>query len=134
MESPYRVFLVEDSPAIRETLAHSLESSGQLTIVGHAETADDACKALEITAADAVIVDLHLRQGTGFDLLTRLKGVPALSHLVKIVLTNYAAKTFRDRCMVLGANYFFDKSLEFDQVIDVLHGLAASREKRPSVL
>jgi len=134
MESPYKVFLVEDSPAIRETLAHSLESSGLLTIVGHAETADDACQALETTPADAVIVDLHLRQGTGFDLLTRIKGAPALAHLVKIVLTNYAAKTFRDRCMALGADHFFDKSLEFDQVIDVLHGLAAAREKRQTVL
>ena len=40
------------------------------------------------------------------------------------MLTNYAARTFRDRCLLLGANYFFDKSLEFDQVIEILHALA----------
>jgi len=134
MESRYRIFLVEDSPAIRETLAQSLESSGVLRIVGHADTAEDALQALASTPADAVIIDLHLRQGTGFDLLTRLQAAPALSHLVKIVLTNYAARTFRERCLALGANYFFDKSLEFDQVIDVLHGLAANRDRRPTAV
>ncbi len=131
MESPYRVFLVEDSPAIRETLAQSLESSGLLKIVGHAETVDDAWQGLLATPADAVIVDLHLRSGTGFDLLTRLQAAPGLAHLVKLVLTNYAAKTFRDRCLLLGANYFFDKSLEFDNVIEVLHALAEGRKGQP---
>jgi DNA-binding NarL/FixJ family response regulator len=121
----YRVFLVEDSSAIRETLANSLESAGLVKIIGFAETADDAWRAVQHQPADAVIIDLHLRAGTGFDLLNRLKGTPALSSkLVKVVLTNFATPAFRQRCVSLGADYFFDKSLEFDRAIDVLDDLA----------
>jgi DNA-binding NarL/FixJ family response regulator len=127
MESLYRVFLVEDSAAIRETLTQSLESAGLVKIVGHAETAEDAWQLLRQTPSDAVVIDLHLRNGTGFDFLARLKTEPQLSPLVKIVLTNYATKTFRDRCVLLGAQHFFDKSLEFDRVIDLLNTLAEKK-------
>jgi DNA-binding NarL/FixJ family response regulator len=75
--------------------------------------------------ADAVIIDLHLRAGTGFDLLNRLKGTPALSSkLVKVVLTNFATAGFSPALRVARADYFFDKSLEFDRAIDVLDDLA----------
>lgn len=120
----FRVFLVEDSPAIRETLTNSLESAGLVKIVGFAETADDAWRAVQRQSADAVIIDLHLRSGTGFDLLNRLKDAPTLSNLVKVVLTNFATPTFRQRCVSLGADYFFDKSLEFDRAIELLDELA----------
>lgn len=124
MASLYRVFMVEDSPAIRETMRNAVESSGTVSIVGFAETPEDAWQALQSTSADAVIVDLNLRNGTGFELLARLRDAPPLAHLVKIVLTNYAAPVFRQRCMALGAQHFFDKSLEFDRVTDILDGLA----------
>ena len=124
MAPSYRVLLVEDSSAIRETLANSLESAGLVKIVGFAETADDAWRAVQRQQADAVIIDLHLRSGTGFDLLNRLKSAPALSSLKKEVLTNFATPAFRQRCASLGADYFFDKSLEFDRAIDVLDNLA----------
>ena len=67
MASLYRVFMVEDSPAIRETMRNAVESSGTVTIVGFAETPEDAWQALQSTSADAVIVDLNLRNGTGFE-------------------------------------------------------------------
>ena len=107
-----------------DTLRNAVESSGTAMIVGYAETPEDAWQALQSTSADAVIVDLHLRDGTGFDLLARLRDAPGLERLVKIVLTNYAALAFRQRCMALGAQHFFDKSLEFDRVIKILDDLA----------
>jgi len=124
MAQRYRVFLVEDSPAIRETLVNSVESSGHIEVVGFAESADEAWTRLRQTPVDAVLIDLRLASGTGFDVLARLRGTPDLKHLVKIILTNYGSPAFRQRCMALGADYFFDKSLEFDGVVDLLNGLA----------
>ena len=40
MDQQYKVFLVEDSPAIRETLVSSVESSDRIRVVGFAEGAD----------------------------------------------------------------------------------------------
>jgi DNA-binding NarL/FixJ family response regulator len=125
MEQQYKVFLVEDSPAIRETLVSSVESSNRIRVVGFAEGADDAWSRLQESPVDAVLIDLRLSSGTGFDLLAKLRGREEMKNLVKIVLTNYGSNAFRQRCMALGADYFFDKSLEFDGVVDLLNKLAA---------
>lgn len=124
MTQRYRVFLVEDSPAIRETLVNSVESSGHIEVVGFAESADEAWDRLVETPVDAVLIDLRLASGTGFDVLSRLRATPDMKHVVKIVLTNYGSPAFRQRCMALGADHFFDKSLEFDGVVELLNTLA----------
>lgn len=112
------MILIEDSAAIRETLVHALESTGSLAIVGVAETASDARLLIENTAADAVIIDLQLRASTGFEVLADLRALNGKAKPIQIVLTNYAAPIFRQRCKEYGADYFFDKSLEFDRVIE----------------
>jgi DNA-binding NarL/FixJ family response regulator len=129
MEHRYRVFLVEDSPAIRETLVSSVESTDRIRVVGYAETADDAWDRLNDEPVDAVLIDLRLAAGTGFDLLEKLRASAGLKRLVKIVLTNYASAAFRERCLALGADHFFDKSLEVDGAIDLLNNLALEASK-----
>ncbi len=127
MKLPYRVILVEDSAAIRDTLTHNLESSGLLAVVATAETEAEARDVIDTTPADAVIIDLQLRGSTGFEVLAHLKKAAPSKRLVQIVLTNYVAPIFRKRCAEYGADYFFDKSLEFDRVIETLHTLAQRR-------
>jgi CheY-like chemotaxis protein len=39
---------------------------------------------------------------------------------VVIILTTYIFKEFRQRCAALGADHFFDKSMEFERVSEVL--------------
>jgi len=129
-DETYRLFLVEDSAAIREALVSSLESSGLIHVIGHAESAAEAWDAMVGLPVDAVIVDLHLRGDNGFDLLWRLQKRPDSDALTKIVLTNYATPAFRQRCLLLGAHYFFDKSLEFDRVIEVLEAAATAKAGR----
>jgi two-component system response regulator DevR len=52
--------------------------------------------------------------------------------MTKIVLTNYAIGIFRQRALALGADYFFDKSLQFDQAIELLDALAKDRAQPAS--
>lgn len=124
MDKPLKVFLIEDSDAIRESLSHALQASGRLVICGTADRADEAVPAIENSGADVVIVDLQLRQGNGFDVLNALNNAPCKQPLVKMVLTNYATAAFRRRSLALGAEHFFDKSLEFERIIDTLNVMA----------
>jgi DNA-binding NarL/FixJ family response regulator len=39
------------------------------------------------------------------------------------MLTNFAHDQYRKKCLQLGADYFFDKTTEFDRVIEVLRQL-----------
>ncbi|MCE4063169.1 response regulator [Pandoraea sputorum] len=125
--TPLKVLLIEDSAVIRESLSEALGSSGMLEVTGVAETADDAVRTLENDSFDAVIVDIQLRRGSGMDVLSYLHSRGMLEKLMAIVLTNYALATYRKRCQQLGVQHFFDKSLEFDEVIRVLDDFANER-------
>lgn len=42
-----------------------------------------------------------------------------------IVMTNYPYVAYHRRCLELGADHFFDKSTQFERVLDVLRAMAA---------
>jgi len=129
MEQPYRVYIVEDSAAILKVVTSSLESSGNIRVIGNADTSESALTDLGSKEVDAVIIDLALRGGSGFDLLGRLALQSRFASVKKVVLTNYGTDVFRKRALALGADYFFDKSLEFDQVIELLEDLSRARQR-----
>ena len=125
--TPLRVFLVEDSPAIRERLTETISSLEDVEVIGHAETEADAIAALRTVTCDAVVLDLQLRQGHGFNVLKALRSAPTTPRLIVLVLTNYATPQYRGRSMEIGADYFFDKSREYDRLCEVLEELVARR-------
>lgn len=65
-----------------------------------------------------VVLDLHLQAENGLELLRHLKSVRP--DLIVIVLTNAATDYHRRSCARLGADYFFDKSCQFEAVLQVL--------------
>ena len=117
-----KVFIVEDSTIIRTALTQRIEDDPRFTVVGYADTAKDAIGALDQDrdVADMVIVDLHLKQGTGYDILAHLHAAAAPAKFRTIVLTNYTSPAHRQRAFELGANSFFDKSMQFDEMLDTL--------------
>ncbi len=118
---PLRVLLVEDSLLIRKHLVSLLEDSEGIVVCGEVDTEADALTALRVGRFDAVVVDLQLREGSGFGVLQHLK----LNHpdLLAIVLTNSNTAAMRARSLALGAHHFLDKSSEFERVADLLEGL-----------
>ena len=70
---------------------------------------------------DVVILDIRMPGGNGLDVLRRVK----LEHNAPnvIVLTNYSLQEYKEAAMKLGADYFFDKSTEFEKVRMVLNEL-----------
>ena len=62
---------------------------------------------------DVVIIDLLLRAGSGWGVLSGLAQLP--SPPARIVLTNYPTADVRARCTALGVD-LFDKSTEIDEL------------------
>ena len=127
---PLRVFLVEDSEVIRERLTESISSLPNVDVVGHADTEAHAITAVGHTPCDVLVLDLQLRTGHGFNVLKAVRSRPYGSQLIVIVLTNFTSSQYRNRCMEMGADYFFDKSREYDRVCDVLEDMALHRPLR----
>ncbi|WP_018411641.1 response regulator [Methyloversatilis thermotolerans] len=118
---PLRVLLVEDSLLIRKHLVSLLEDTDGVTVCGEVDSEADAITALRIGRFDAVVVDLQLREGSGFGVLQHLK--QHHPDLLSIVLTNSNSPAMRARSMAMGAHHFLDKSSEFERVADLLEGL-----------
>jgi DNA-binding NarL/FixJ family response regulator len=120
-----KVLIVEDSPIVRERLVALVAGVRNVVIVGQAEDGFKAQALFRQHRPDAVVLDIQLPGINGMDLLAQFKREhPAC---VVMVLTTYAFKEFRQRCTTLGADYFFDKSLEFERITEVLEAFPPQR-------
>ncbi|RQZ71184.1 response regulator transcription factor [Burkholderia sp. Bp9004] len=124
-----RVFLVDHAIAVRQRIALLVGAICGVVVVGEAEDGEDALMHIRGSHADVVIVDLRLADGSGLELIGMLS--KAAPRIVTIVLTNHSAPAFREACATAGADYFFDKTAEFDAACHVIESLVRARAHRP---
>jgi DNA-binding NarL/FixJ family response regulator len=122
-----KVYLVEDSPIIRQLLAELIETTGA-RIVGWGHTASAAIADIEVLQPDAVTIDLFLKKGTGFDVLKALATGSDTNSPLRIVLTNYNSDSHRDAAKRLGAHFFFDKATQIREVLEALEHVVRKPE------
>jgi len=108
------VLIVEDSLLIARKLNKILSSLDFVKIAGHAKNYDEAKAILAIVEPDVIILDIQMPGKSGLDLLTEIK----LKHIQSrvIIFSNYSDAYYRNLCNHLGANYFLDKSSEFEKI------------------
>ncbi len=109
-----KVFIADDSLVVREHLVTMLDELTGIEIVGQAENVAEAISAIRILEPDAVILDIRMPGGSGIDVLQNIKQDD--SAVLVIVLTNYPYPVYRQKCLQAGADFFLDKSTEFDQI------------------
>ncbi|MEM5276310.1 response regulator [Cupriavidus taiwanensis] len=118
------VLLIEDSAVLRGMLLEYLKDFPFIENVDWADTEALALRLLGAGKYDVAIVDLQLRQGNGINVLRAMQR--AGTGTVRIVYTNHAQlEMYRRQCAEAGADYFFDKSLELEQVFRVIEEHAA---------
>ncbi len=116
--SATRVFVVEDSGLIRERLLTMLAGLATIEVVGHAETAADAIASILATKPDVVVLDIKLKASNGIEVLQTIKR--RMAGVAVIMLTNYATEEYRRKCLEAGAEYFLDKTNEFEQLRPII--------------
>lgn len=126
-----KVYIVDDSKAIRERLIARLRENTGVEHIDTAEGVEEVKSRLTEFLPDVVIIDIHLKQGTGFDVLNVINQT-ALKPL-KIVLTNHALPPYKDKAMKLGVDYFFDKSNDFNEAIAVVGEFRGRRSQAQEV-
>ncbi|MDT3705540.1 MAG: response regulator [Thiobacillus sp.] len=116
--STLKVFLIEDSALLQELLGNMLSELDGIEYCGCADGEAQALQRLAEAPVDLVIIDIQLKQGSGIGVLAALQAGDQYGEPHKVVLTNYAHATMRQRCERFGMDAFFDKSLDLDQLID----------------
>jgi DNA-binding NarL/FixJ family response regulator len=119
-----KIFLVEDSAAVRERLIEMIGELDDVAVVGEAETQDDAVSGIMRTRPDVAIFDIKLAQGNGIDAMIEAKR--RLPGLRGIVMSNYATPQHIRASADAGAEYFLDKSADFERIIEILLAMKES--------
>jgi DNA-binding NarL/FixJ family response regulator len=113
-----KVFIADDSLIVREHLVTMLEELAGIEVVGQAANVAEAISAIWKLQPDVVILDILMPGGSGIKVLQNIKQAGAGPMV--IILTNYPYPVFRQKCLQAGADFFLDKSTEFDQIPELI--------------
>jgi DNA-binding NarL/FixJ family response regulator len=116
-----KILIVDDSAVVRDRLIQLLSGLQEMEIAGEAGDAERGRELMKKLKPDVIIIDVQMRNGGGIDLLQDMKRMEPASRV--IVLTNEAYPEIRNRCLDAGADYFFDKSTEYQEMVTVLGGI-----------
>ena len=116
-----KVLIVDDSAVVRERLKEALADVNGVVIAGEAADAIEAFRLTREIKPRLVILDMHMPGGSGIDALHRIK--EHQPETVVVMFTNYSGEPYRKACMAAGADYFCDKSLDYDTVARVCRDL-----------
>jgi DNA-binding NarL/FixJ family response regulator len=118
-----KVLVIDDSAAVRGRLVALLgELSG--VEVFEAAGATQAIETLQRETLAIIVLDLHMPGMHGLTFLPILRRAQASA--VVVVLTNDASPAHRRQCEERGANFFFDKSRDFERIADVVASARAN--------
>ncbi len=121
LEDCMKVFIADDSKVLCERLIEMLSEVPGIEIIGHAQDVAGSLAAIKKLNPDIVILDIRMPGGSGMDVLQAIKQEKQAPMV--IMLTNYPYPQYRKKCLGLGADYFFDKSTEFEKVTELFKQL-----------
>ena len=121
MERNLTVMIVEDAEIIQDRLRILLEKTPEIFKIYNAGNYEEAKKILYNEWIDLTILDINLPGKSGIEVLRHIKN--DYPHTRVIMLTNEVDPLYRRLCLNLGANYFFDKSVDFENIPEIISGL-----------
>lgn len=113
-----QVFIADDSILVRERLADLISEIEGVELVGQAGNGHEALEAIQRLEPDVVILDIRMPGANGIQVLEAIKKY-AKAPLV-IMFTAFPYPQYRKRCLEAGADFFFDKNTEFEELVTVL--------------
>jgi len=129
MSKSIKILIVEDSDLFNERLTEGLSSIKGSEIAGYADDSMDAIDKYFEIHPDILILDLMLKSGTGFEVLESIKH--RSNHCKVIVFTNYSYPFINKSCIETGADYFLDKSNDFEKLINICEAIIKECTTKP---
>jgi DNA-binding NarL/FixJ family response regulator len=123
-DTALRVLVVDDHPVWRQSVAAGLEEAG-CSVAG---TAGDGAQALRVAAATrprVVLLDLHLPDLSGAEVIRRLLAADPSLHVV--VLSASGERQDVLDAMTAGATGYLVKSAQFSEMLEAVRAAAAGK-------
>lgn len=110
---PRKVILyIEDDPANRILVRRVLEAEGYRVL-----EAENGIRGLEIAQREqlgAILVDIHMPDMDGFEVMARLRTIPRSASVPIIALTAMVMKGDRERTLQAGCSGYIEKPIDVD--------------------
>jgi DNA-binding NarL/FixJ family response regulator len=113
-----RVMVVDDHPVVRQGIKLMVNAEPDLTICGEAQTEQAARRMIRELKPDALVVDLSLEEGDGFNVVR-----DARAHFPDIrilVLSMHDEAIYAERLLAQGASGYIMKQAATEQLITAL--------------
>jgi len=112
------VLVVDDSLIVVERIIRLLKEHEYIDSVLSAVNYDQAQDVLSNHEVNIALLDINMPGKNGIELLLYIKS----NHpsVINIMLTNQSEDHYREMCDRLGANFFLDKTSEFEKVPDLI--------------
>jgi DNA-binding NarL/FixJ family response regulator len=132
--SSLKVLLAEDSTLLAARLTELIRRLPDVELVGTVDCEADTLSHVASDTPDVLILDLHLRSGSGFGVLRALaratKRAPGARPKI-VVLTNFGLPEYRREAESFGVEAFLDKSRDYFRLPSLLTDFARDRTDRP---
>jgi DNA-binding NarL/FixJ family response regulator len=120
-----QIYLVDDHPLVRESLANLINQQPDMAICGEAESAARAMREIAALQPDLAIVDISLKDSSGLELIKAAKTrQPQLSI---IVLSMHDEQLYAERCIRAGAAGYVMKRESSRQIVAAVREVLAGR-------
>jgi DNA-binding NarL/FixJ family response regulator len=115
---PRRVLILDDHPVVRQGVKLMVNAERDMTVVGEAQTEAEARRMVRELAPDAVIVDLSLAQGDGFNVVRDVSA--HFPEIRVLVLSMHDESVYAERLLAEGASGYIMKEAATDQLVNAL--------------
>ena len=124
-KTKHRVFLVDDHPIVRHGLTQLINCERDLMVCGESEIGSTALAAIDAAQPDVVVVDLTLKDSSGFSLIRNLNALDP--KLPILVLTVHEESLYAERCLRAGAKGYLMKEEAMENVLLALRRVVAGQ-------
>jgi two-component system response regulator RegA len=113
------ILIVDDSEVFRSRIVEILAINNKSTDILEANSILEAKEIMLDVLPDILITDIRMPGGTGLDLIKQVRKDNPVTLI--IVITNYPEAQYKVEAFKTGANYFFDKSSEMDNLLEIIN-------------
>jgi DNA-binding NarL/FixJ family response regulator len=118
-----RVLIADDSRLVRERLVALVSELDEVDQIGQADEPGEILRQMRDLVPDVVVLEPRMTRGLGVWALERIRSLPVVPMVIMLTAFPYAQD--RKRCLALGADYYLDKTTDFERVAEVVHELGA---------
>jgi two-component system response regulator DevR len=118
---PVKVYIVEDSELIRQRIDRLISFVEDVEIVGFSDNIDEGIDSIKCIKPHVVILDISVEKVKGLKMISSIKHIDPAPHV--IMFTNYDFESYREKSFEHGADYYLDKSNDFEKIASILENV-----------